>query len=196
MRRTVALALAAGVGVGAHPGYEDREQFGRRALVLPLEEVTELVRRQVASLAGMAWENGAKLHHVKPHGALYTQAGRDAALAAAIVAGIAAVSPELMLYAQPHSALADAARTAGMALCPEGFVDRGYRVDGTLMPRDEPGAIIADVETAVAQALNLAESGEVETLCVHSDGASALEIARALRTKLKSAGFEVRGRAG
>lgn len=194
MRRTVAHAVAAGVGVGAHPGYEDREHFGRQALVLPLEEVTELVRRQVARLADIAWEEGAKLHHVKPHGALYTQAGRDAALAAAIVAGVAAISPELLLYAQPNSALADAARTAGMPLCPEGFVDRGYRNDGTLMPRDEPGAVIADVEMAVAQAMDLAHGGTVETLCVHSDGPIPLGILQALRPRLEAAGYWIRGK--
>src|SRR6478736_2811829 len=132
MRRSIELALASGVAIGAHPGYEDREHFGRIAMVLPLEEITALVRRQVEKLAGLAAASGAKLHHVKPHGALYNQAGRDPLLAAAVVEGITRVSPELILYAQPGSALAEAGRTAGMAVCPEGFADRRYRDDGSL----------------------------------------------------------------
>ncbi len=194
MRRTVAMALKAGVALGAHPGYDDLQHFGRRAMVLPLEEVTELVRRQVAALAAVADDAGGRLHHVKPHGALYNQAGRDAALAAAVVAGMAAVSPELLLYALPGSALADAARTAGIAICREGFVDRCYRDDGSLMPRTEPGAVIAEVETAVAQALELATSGTIETLCIHGDGPTGTAILRGLRPRLEAAGFTICGR--
>ncbi|MES2924037.1 MAG: 5-oxoprolinase subunit PxpA [Verrucomicrobiota bacterium] len=192
MRRSIELALESGVAIGAHPGYEDREHFGRLAMVLPLEQVTDLVRRQVEALASLAKEAGARLHHVKPHGALYNQASRDPLLAAAVVAGITRVSAGLTLYALPASALAEAGRAAGLTVCAEGFADRRYRLDGSLMPRGEPGAVIKDVDAAVAQALELASSGRVETLCVHGDGVTAVAILRALRDKLGEAHLTVR----
>ena len=191
MRRSLGLALASGVAIGAHPGYEDREHFGRLAMVLPLEQVTDLVRRQVAALASLAGDAGARLHHVKPHGALYNQASRDPWLAAAVVAGITQVSPALILYALPASALAEAGRAAGLAVRAEGFADRRYRDDGSLMPRGEPGAVIKDVDAAVAQALEFASSGTVETLCVHGDGATAVAILRTLRPKLEAQGLTI-----
>lgn len=190
MRRSIELALASGVAIGAHPGYEDREHFGRLAMTLPLEEVTSLVRRQLEKLAALANEAGATLHHVKPHGALYNQACRDPLLAAAVVAG---VSPGLILYALPNSALSGAGRAAGLTVCAEGFADRRYRDDGSLMPRGEPGAVIKDVDAAVAQALAIASNGEVRTLCVHGDGATAVAILQALRPKLAAAGLAVSG---
>jgi UPF0271 protein len=188
MRRTVGLALAAGVAIGAHPGYEDRENFGRRAMTLPLGEVTALVRRQVESLASIAAGMGAALRHVKPHGALYNQSVRDADLAAAIVRGVAGISTDLHLFALPGSALAGAGRAAGLTVRLEGFADRRYRDDGSLMPRGEPGAIILDLEPAVSQALALAASGRVQTLCIHGDGPLAVEMLRAIRPALAAAG--------
>lgn len=196
MRRSIDLALARGVAIGAHPGYEDPEHFGRRAMTLPLNQVTDLVRRQVENLANLASEAGARLHHVKPHGALYNQAARDPLLAAAVVEGITSVSPELTLYALPESALAEAGRAAGLKVCAEGFADRRYRDDGSLMPRGEPGAVIKEVDAAVAQALEIASTGKVDTLCVHGDGVTAVAILRALRTKLEGAGLAIRGQPG
>ncbi len=193
MRRTIELALASGVAIGAHPSYQDREHFGRLAMTLPLGEVTDLVRRQLEKLAELAGAAGARLHHVKPHGALYNQASRDALLAAAVVAAISSVSPELILYAMPASALAEAGRAAGLVVCAEGFADRRYRDDGSLMPRGEPGAVIKDVDAAVAQALKLASNGNVKTLCVHGDGVTAVAILQALRPKLGETGLVVRG---
>ena len=193
MRRSIELALACGVAIGAHPGYEDREHFGRLAMVLPLEKITDLVWRQVEALASLAGDAGARLHHVKPHGALYNQASRDPLLAAAVVAGITRVSPDLILYALPGCALAEAGRTAGLAVCAEGFADRRYRLDGSLMPRGEPGAVIKDVDAAVAQAMEIASKGRVETLCVHGDGVTAVAILRALRGRLGEAGLAIRG---
>lgn len=193
MRRSIKNALACGVAIGAHPGYEDREHFGRLAMTLPLEKVTDLVRRQVNKLFTLASEAGARLHHVKPHGALYNQAARDPLLAAAVVEGIARVSPDLILYAQPKSALAEAGRAAGLTVRAEGFADRRYRDDGSLMPRGEPGAVIKDVDAAVAQAIDIASTGAVETLCVHGDGVTAVAILRALRGKLGEAGLAVSG---
>ena len=181
MRRTIQLAMARGVAIGAHPGYEDRENFGRREMDLPLEEVTALVERQVSLLADLAHDGGARLHHVKPHGALYNQASRDALLAAAVVDGVMRVSRGLIIYAMPHSELAKAARSAGMTVWAEGFADRRYRDDGSLVARSEAGAVIEDVGEAVSQAIQLAESGNIQTICVHGDGSNALNFLRAIR---------------
>lgn len=194
MQRTIESALAAGVALGAHPGYEDREHFGRRALVLPLEQVTDLVRRQVGKLAALAGRAGARLNHVKPHGALYNQADRDALLAAAVVKGITDVSSDLMLYAPPAGQLAAAGRAAGLALCAEGFADRRYLENGALMPRAEPGAVIANVDDAVAQAMAIVANGEVDSLCVHGDGPTAVTILQALRTALEADGLTIRSK--
>ena len=196
MRHAIELALEHGVAIGAHPGYEDREHFGRRAMVLPLLEVTGLVRRQVEQLAALVATAGGRLHHVKPHGALYNQANKDAPLAAALVAGIAMVSDEFTVYAQPQSEIAAAARAAGLKIRAEGFVDRRYRDDGTLMPRGEPGAVIADVAEAVEQGMKLISNDHIGTLCVHGDGATAVAILRTLRPALQAAGLTIRGKWG
>ena len=195
MRRSIRWAKEAGVAIGAHPSYEDPEHFGRRAIVLPLDTITELVVKQVGRLAAIAAEEGATLHHVKPHGALYHQAGRDAAMAAAVVEGVLRTSPELILFAQPGSELALAGERAGVTICTEGFADRRYRDDGTLRPRGEPGAVIKDACDAVEQAMALISQGRMQTLCVHGDGATATEILRALRQTLDAAGVVVRAAA-
>ncbi len=181
MRKTVALALASGVAIGAHPGYEDRENFGRLEMNLPLQSITDLVARQVGKLAEFA---GDHLHHVKPHGALYNQANRDASLAAAVVEGVRKISPKLMLYAPPLGELSAAGRAAGLIVRAEGFADRRYREDGSLVPRNEPGAVISDIDEAVEQAVELAQSGRIETLCVHGDGPHAVAMLRAIRARL------------
>jgi UPF0271 protein len=191
MRRTIDLALASGVAIGAHPGYEDREHFGRRAMAFPLDRVTDLVARQVEKLATHASEAGAALHHVKPHGALYNQADRDARFAAALVAGITKITEQVMLYALPNSRLAEAGEAAGLSICQEGFADRRYVANGSLMPRNEPGAVITNVDEAVARAIDLATAGNVETLCVHGDGPTAVAILRKLRKALEAAGLAI-----
>ena len=181
MRRTVELAIASGVFIGAHPGYEDRQNFGRREMDLPLDKVTDLVARQVEKLASFT---DFPLHHVKPHGALYNQANRDAVLAAAVVEGVRKVSPGAMIYALPNEFLASAARAAGMTVLYEGFADRRYQADGSLVPRGEPGAVISNIDEAVAQAIRLANEGMIETLCVHGDGTHAVAMLRAIRAAL------------
>lgn len=189
MRRSIELALAHGVLIGAHPGYEDREYFGRRAMALPLDQVTALVRRQVAQLAEYAAAAGTQLHHVKPHGALYHQAGRDPLLASAVIQGIAEISPDLIVYAQPGSALAMAGLAAGLRVFAEGFADRRYRQDGSLMPRGEPGAAFKEVDAAVTQALAIVSSEKFDTLCVHGDGVTAVSILKTLHAKLAHTPF-------
>lgn len=182
MRRTVELARACGVAIGAHPGYEDRENFGRRELELPLQEVMDLVARQVEKLSQITAGN---LHHVKPHGILYNQANRDAKLAVAVIEGIRKVSPHAIIYALPHSTLTIAARAAGMQVMAEGFADRRYRQDGSLVPRTEPGAVISNIEEAVTQALELARSQTIQTLCIHSDSPYAVAMLKAIREALE-----------
>lgn len=208
MRKSIAIAARAGVAAGAHPGYEDPEHFGRRAIVLSLEQTTDLIHRQVEKLAQMAVEAGICLHHVKPHGALYNQADRDEALAAAIVEGILRVSSHLILYAPPNGRLGAAGENAGLTVWREGFVDRGYRDNGSLMPRGEPGAVLSKVQEAVSQGIDLAVHGKVttqsgaelhlkvDTLCVHGDGTAAAPTLRALRAALVSEGLTVGGKLG
>ncbi|MES2660338.1 MAG: 5-oxoprolinase subunit PxpA [Verrucomicrobiota bacterium] len=191
MRRTIDLAMASGVAIGAHPGYEDREHFGRRAMAFPLDRVTDLVARQVEKLASLAEAAGATLHHVKPHGALYNQADRDALFATAVVTGITKIFPLAMLYALPNSRLAEAGQAAGLTICLEGFADRRYVANGSLMPRNEPGAVITDIDEAVSRAMDLAKSGKVETLCVHGDGPTAVAILRLLRKSLEADGLTI-----
>lgn len=188
MRRTIESALAVGVAIGAHPGYEDRENFGRRAMTIPLDQVTDLVHRQVEKLAALTDAAGARLHHVKPHGALYNQADRDSLLAAAVVAGITSISRDLLLYAPPTGQLAAAGRVAGLTICGEGFADRRYLPNGALMPRAEPGAVITLVDEAVDQAMKMISGGGIGTLCVHGDGATAVAILKSLRTALEASG--------
>ena len=186
MRRTIALAMAEGVALGAHPGYEDRVNFGRRAMAFPLDRVTDLVARQVELFATLAAEAGGTVHHVKPHGALYNQADRDADFAHAVVGGITKVSSTPMLYALPASHLEAAGKEAGLTICVEGFADRQTVANGSLMPRNEPGAILTDVKLAVAQGLALARQGNIETICVHGDSTKAASILCQLRAALEA----------
>lgn len=204
MRAAIQAALAAGVSIGAHPGYEDRENFGRRALDLPPSEVTALVARQISKLMEIAASLGAEIHHVKPHGALYLQANRDTTLAEAVVDGVVKCLPGAVFYVPPGGELARAGQRAGLHIVPEGFVDRRYAETGELLPRNEPGAVIEDLTTAIDQAKNIALHHQVTsisgnpislpaaTLCVHGDGFHAVETLRAVRTALEAAGVTIR----
>lgn len=204
MRRAVEACISCGAAIGAHPGYEDREHFGRVALNLQAAEVAESVKRQIVKLMEIAREAGAEVHHVKPHGALYNQADREPALAAAVVSAVGSVLPGCVFYVPPSGALASAGEAAGLRMKAEGFVDRLYQADGSLTPRAMKGAVIDDVDEAVAQALRIAERGEVgtsagtviplraETLCVHGDGEKAVELLAAVRRALEAAGFTIR----
>ena len=204
MRAAIASAVAAGVAIGAHPGYEDREHFGRLALVLPATAVTDLVMRQVERLATLAARAGAEIHHVKPHGALYLQADRDPVLAAAVSEGVKSILPGCGFYVPPAGALAAAGEAAGLSVRAEGFLDRGYQENGRLVPRSEPGAVIENTEAAIAQALQIACKQRVktvagtwfplpaQTLCIHGDSPQAVALLRAARAALESAGFAIR----
>jgi UPF0271 protein len=203
MQATVALAAQKGVAVGAHPGYPDLQGFGRRTMALTPAEIEATVLYQIGALAGFARAAGVPLIHVKPHGALYNVAARDIAVAEAIVRAAAAFDPALIVVTLPDSALLHAAQTAGLRVAYEGFADRAYREDGTLVPRTEPGAVIHDPALATARAIRMVTLGEVEaitgktvplhidTLCIHGDTPGAVAIAAALRLALESEGVVV-----
>ena len=192
MRSTVLLAREFGVAVGAHPGFDDREHFGRRDLELPPEQITGLVVRQIDSLAAIAADAGIRLQHVKPHGALYNMAVRDRRIADAIARGAASVDSTLIVLGLPGSELVAAAEAAGLRAAGEAFADRAYRPDGTLVPRTEPGAVIHDPEDVVARVVALAQRPDVDTICVHGDTPGAATLASHIRAALDAAKIEVR----
>lgn len=204
MARTVRLAIANGVDVGVHPSYPDRDNFGRRSLSLGSGELYESLTTQVESLLDIAGDLGAKLRHLKPHGALYNDAARDAALAD-IVARVASELPgNVCLVGPPDSELERAAAGNDVAFAAEAFVDRAYRPDGRLVPRSENGAVYRDVDRMVLQALSLAANSEVttpdgtvisvpaRTLCIHGDTPGAAAAARAIRQALEKHGIAIR----
>jgi UPF0271 protein len=204
IRRTVALALAAGVAVGAHPGYPDLVGFGRRDLAMSADELEAAVLYQVAALAGIVAAEGGRLAHVKPHGALYNRAAVDRAVAAPVARAVARLDRSLRLVGPPGSALLAAATDSGLAGVAEGFADRAYEADGALRSRRLPDAVHEDPARAAAQAVEIARHGRVTTvdgvaidlpvatLCVHGDTPGAAAVAVAVRTALAAAGIEVR----
>ena len=196
MRETVLLAVEHGVAVGAHPGFDDREHFGRRDLYLPAKQITDLIVRQVDALATITVHACTKLQHVKAHGALYNMAVRDRSVADAIARAVASVDPSLILIGLPESELVAAGTAAGLRTGREAFADRAYRADGTLVPRTEPGAVIHDPEEVLARVVTLAQRPNVDTICVHGDTPGAADLARRIRAALELAKIDVRNFSG
>ncbi|MEO8520910.1 MAG: 5-oxoprolinase subunit PxpA [Acidobacteriota bacterium] len=208
MRRTLRLARDAGVSAGAHPGWPDREGFGRRTLSMTPREVEAVVCDQIAALARIASAEGVRLRHVKAHGALYTAAARDAAIAAALAGAVRDADPSLVLFGAAGSEMLRAGAAAGLAVAAEAFADRGYEADGSLTPRAMPGAVIDDPGVVASRAVRLATEGRIEasggieivirpdTLCVHGDTPRAVELARAVRAALERAGLILAPAAG
>jgi UPF0271 protein len=204
MRRTVENAIAKGVAIGAHPGYDDRKNFGRLELVLRAEIVYDLIVEQVGKLKNITESLGGKLHHVKPHGALYNQAARELALANAIAMAVRDVDKGLVLYGLSGSHLITEAEKLGLRTRSEVFADRTYQPDGTLTPRKLPGALITEAERSLAQVLQMVEKGTVtalsgetisiraETICIHGDGEHALDFAREINLALKQNKIKIR----
>jgi len=192
MRDTVLLAREFGVAVGAHPGFDDREHFGRRDMQLPPQEITNLIARQIDALAGIAADAGIRLQHVKPHGALYNIAVRDRRVADAIARGIVSIDSTLILLGLPGSELVAAAEAVGLRAAREAFADRAYRLDGSLVPRTEPGAVIHDHVDVVSRVVELAERPDVDTICVHGDTPGAATLASRIRAALEAAKIDVR----
>lgn len=203
MQRTVALALEHDVAIGAHVSLPDLQGFGRREMRISTPDAYAITLYQIGALQGFTRAAGAALVHVKPHGALYTMAAGDRALADAIAAAVHDFDPALRLVGLAGSALIEAGRAHGLPVAAEAFADRRYTADGLLQPRGQPGAVIDEVEAAVAQALGIARDGKVatargglialraDTLCLHGDGAHAVAVAQTLRAALKAAGLRI-----
>jgi len=190
---SIAVTLQAagryGVQIGAHPGFIDREHFGRRELTLPAEQIRSECATQVSLLESLALRYGLRIRYLKPHGALYNLACRDAAFAEPVVA--VAEQFGLAVVGLPDSAL-QAAASGKVPFIPEGFADRHYLPDGQLMPRSQPNAFVASPEEAAQQALRLLAEGRVRTLCVHGDNPEVLPLVTAVRQALLAAGHEIR----
>lgn len=203
MQRTVKLAKEHGVGIGAHPGYPDLPGFGRRVLAMSENEIESMLLYQIGALAAFAHAHGAVLRHVKPHGALYNLAAKDLPTARAIARAVTRLDSELILVGLANSLFVDAAKEYGVTLAREGFIDRAYNSDGTLVPRTEAGAVVSSPALAVQVAMQLAREGtvrtrdgkrlelQVDTLCIHGDTPRAVEIARAVHEALTAGGVEL-----
>jgi UPF0271 protein len=183
---TLAEAQRLGVAVGAHPGYADRAEFGRRALHLPAGEVTRLIVAQVEFLGALAAQSGVPIRFVKPHGALYNQAQSEEDVADEVVAALLRLG--LPLLGQPGSVLEERARAAGVEYITEGFPDRRYGEDGRLVPRSQADAILHDPVEIEAQVVRLVEEG-VMTLCIHGDDPRAVANAETVRAILARQGI-------
>jgi UPF0271 protein len=203
MDAIVGQALARGLRVGAHPGYPDRENFGRIAMEMPPGAIEALVLYQVSALEGFVRSRGGCLAHVKPHGALYHAGARRVEVARAIALGIKRARADLAVICQPGSRLLEAARSEGLPAEAEAFADRRYRADGTLVARSEAHALLTDPEEASDQAVHLARDRfavardgsrvpvEAETICIHGDTPGAAEIARRIRERFRREGIDV-----
>lgn len=191
MRETLRLAKRFGVNAGAHPSWNDRENFGRVEMDLSPEEVEKLVFQQIQILMTIAKEEGVMLTHVKPHGALYNQAAKDIELAIAIARAVKRISVDLILVGLAGSKSIEAGREVGLRVAAEGFPDRGYNTDGSLMSRTLPGALIESPEDVARHALELVKTGRMDTLCLHGDHPRAAENAKLLREVLTQNGVEI-----
>jgi UPF0271 protein len=191
MRAVCDVAVLKRKRIGAHVSFLDHEGFGRRDLEVEPEVLRDQVAHQVRALQVIADAAGGSVGYVKPHGALYNRAAVDRAYADTIAVAVASVDPSLKLLGLPDSELLSAAAAHGLEGVAEGFPDRAYRPDGTLVPRSDPGAVL-DHDAALEQARRLAEEGRVRSLCIHSDTPGAADLAIAIRNRLIGAGFEVR----
>ena len=203
MHRICRAAVERGVAVGAQVGYRDLAGFGRRRIDYDLDELRDDVLYQIGALEGFCRLAGGRVDYVKPHGALYNTAAIDEGQASAVVAAVRAYDVGLPVLCQPGSVLARLAGAAGLTVVGEGFADRGYRADGTLVPRSAAGALIQDPEAVVAQAVRMAVDSVVETaggqivpcrvesICVHGDTPGAVELAGRVRAGLLAAGRDI-----
>ncbi|CAM2139162.1 5-oxoprolinase component A [Pararobbsia alpina] len=203
MRASVSAAIARGVAVGAHPSFNDPANFGRTEMDLPPNEVYAGVLYQLGALSAFAKAAGGRVAHLKPHGAMYNQAARNAAMADAIVAAVRDFDPSIAVFGLANAELVAAAKRAGLVAVEEAFADRGYRDDGSLVPRSQPGALLDDEDAVLERTIGMirerrvqAVSGQwvplnAQTICLHGDGPHALAFARRIRERLDSEGIEV-----
>jgi len=203
MRDAVTLALEHGVAIGAHPSFPDREHFGRREMQLGARELHECIVAQIESLANVAAAAGARLRHVKPHGALYNMAARDEAIAETVVAAIRSVDPTLMMFGLAGSVMLTVAERLGLRAISEAFADRAYRPDGSLLPRNQNGSVLDDEAVVAARAVTMVQDGTViavdgshvairaDTICLHGDSPGADVMALRIRDAFAAAGITV-----
>jgi len=201
MKKTVTMALDKGVAIGAHPGFKDLEGFGRRNIAVTPEEAYDLVVYQIGALNGFVKASGAKLQHVKPHGALYNMAARDSLLAEAIAKAVWNVDSSLILFGLAGGKLIEAGKKFGLQTANEVFSDRTYQVTGELTSRRDAGALITDDLTAVRQVVRMIKEGKVEavtgeeidiqadTVCIHGDGVHAVTFAKRIHQTLLEEGI-------
>jgi len=206
MRKTVQIAVEKGIAIGAHPSFPDLQGFGRRAMSLSAPEIFDVVLYQISALKGICEALGAKLNHVKPHGALYNQAAKDSKIARAIAEAVGAIDKDLIFYGLSGSFLISEAENLGLKTASEVFADRTYQTDGSLTPRTVPNALIKMSEQAVAQVLQMVKEQAVtaisgdkislkaETVCIHGDSENALELARTIREKLTDNNVQIERR--
>jgi UPF0271 protein len=202
--RSIRDARERGVSVGAHPSFADRENFGRKELALAPAEVFAQVAYQLGAFGALATAAGARMNHVKPHGALYNMAARDRRIADAIVSAMLVVDPYLILFAPPNSELESAGKAEQFHVIREVFADRNYLADGSLVPRSRPDALLNDPQAAAKRVLRILQEGKVrsvqghqvdlhaETICVHGDTPGAVDFVRLLRSELEANGVDLR----
>ena len=203
IRATVKLALEHGVAIGAHPSLPDLQGFGRRVMKISPQDMYDLVLYQAGAVEAFVRAAGARLHHVKCHGALYNMAANDAGLAEAMARAVKDLGGGLMLYALSNSLMMNTAKKLGIRVAGEVFADRGYADDGTLAPRGSPGAMIEDATLAAQRAVSMVEDGYVtalsgvrvpvspDTLCLHGDQPGAVAFAKAIRKAFSEHGIAV-----
>lgn len=203
MDHTVKLAKEALVSVGAHPGFPDLVGFGRRNMNVSIKEAKAMVQYQIGALDSFCRAHGIKMQHVKPHGALYNMAGKDLKLATAICEGIYEVNPKLILLALCGSEMINAAQNIGLKAAREAFADRAYEEDGSLVARTKEGAMITDEEVAIKRVIKMIKENKVtaitgkdisikvDSICVHGDGAKALEFVKKIKSKLEKENIEI-----
>ncbi len=207
MRKTVALAMENKTAIGAHPGFFDLLGFGRRKMQVSSQEAYDLVLYQIGALHGFVRAAGGRLHHVKPHGALYNMAAVDENLARAVAEAVYDVDPTLILYGLAGSHSLSAAQSLGLRSAAEVFADRAYQADGSLMPRNLPGAVLTDEAACIRQVLMMVKTGKVQagdgsqigvqadTICIHGDGPMALAFAQQLRLTLEQENVQIKAAA-
>ena len=204
MKRVVDGCIKSNVAIGAHPSYPDKENFGRTDMQLSTNEIYTLVKKQLEILNTIVVAAGANLHHVKPHGALYNMAAKDAAIAHIIAMAVKDFNSELIFYGLSGSVMIEEAKKIGLKTAREVFADRSYQPDGSLTPRTETNALITDTATAIQQVLQMinkktvnATNGAViemhaDTVCIHGDGINAVRFAAALNNSLQMGGINIK----
>ena len=201
MKRVVELCIKNNVAIGAHPSFADKENFGRTEMYLPNDEIYQLIKKQIEILNTITVAAGVKLHHVKPHGALYNMAAKDAGLTAAIAKAVKDFDAGLIFYGLSGSVMIDEANKSGLQTASEVFADRTYQPDASLTSRKQANALITDTVLAIEQVMQMINDKTVtsingatvsikaDTVCIHGDGKYAVEFAKALYNSLQNAGI-------